>query len=293
MDRPIVYADVTFLVNFTMDYTILWATSKLAGREASHWRLAGVAVLGGIYGVGNLLSYLSVLYSWPAKILFSIIMVTLAIPLRGWIDFRKAMLGFYGISFVAAGATIALSYQINQLGGSQDFSVWWLFGGISCAVLLGYQGERYLAGKVIPALLKHQVELHFGSRMCRGEGFLDTGNHLRDPLTRRPVVVAEYRLLRDCIPADCRAVMENMHDQTDILAALGNSTWANRLRLIPFTSLGQKNGMMVGFRCDQIIVDPGRNPVPYKNLVVGIYLDKLSNEDDYQLLIPSEILQSA
>lgn len=252
-----------------------------------------MAVLGGIYGVGNLISDLNFLYSWPAKILFSLLMVMLAFPGRGWPDFRKTLLAFYGVSFVAAGATIALSYQINQTGGSREFSLWWLLGGVFCAILVGYQGEKYLARKVIPDLLKYKVELHFGNRICRGEGFLDTGNHLRDPLTRRPVVVAEYELLQKCIPRDCRAIIENIHDQNDILEALGSSSWANRLRLIPFTSIGQKNGMMVGFRCDQVIVDPGQLSKLYKNLVVGVYLDKLTVEDDYQLLIPSEILQTA
>jgi stage II sporulation protein GA (sporulation sigma-E factor processing peptidase) len=74
---------------------------------------------------------------------------------------------------------------------------------------------------------------------------------------------------------------------------LSNSSWANRLRLIPFSSIGQKSGMMVGFRCDQVIIDPDWPSALYKNLVVGVYLDRLTIEDNYQLLIPSEILQTA
>jgi hypothetical protein len=48
---------------------------------------------------------------------------------------------------------------------------------------------------------------------------------------------------------------------------------------------------MVGLRCDEIIVDPGKTNILYKNLVVGIYMDKLSAKENYQLLIPSEILE--
>lgn len=293
MDRPVVYADVTFLVNFIMDYIILWSTARLTGSNRSSWRLAGVAVLGGLYGVGNLFPSLSLLYSWPAKIAFSLIMIGLAFAPRGRQHLKKTLVAFYGVSFVAAGASVALGYQITQAGVNGKFSIWWLLGGILCAILIGYQGERYLARKVIPAMLRYKVELHFGNRICRGEGFLDTGNHLRDPLTRRPVLVAEYELLRGCIPSDCRAIMEKSHDPNDILEALGSSSWAYRLRLIPYTSIGQKSGMMVGFRCDQIIVEPGSLPSLHKNLVVGVYLDKLTVEDDYQLLIPSEILQTA
>lgn len=293
MNQPVVYADVTFLVNFIMDYIILWSTSKLTGRKTDYWRFAGMAILGGIYGVGNLFPHLNGLYSWPAKIVVSLAIVMLAFPPRGWPDFSKTLLAFFGVSFVAAGATVALGFQFNQAVGDRGGALWWLLGGILGAVVVGYQGEKYLARKLIPALLKHQVELHFGHKVCRGKGFLDTGNHLRDPLTHRPVVVAEYELLKNCIPRDCQAIMENNGDQNDVLEALSSSSWANRLRLIPFTSIGQKNGMMVGFRCDQVIIDSRLPSAIYKNLVVGIYLDRLTVEDDYQLLIPSEILQTA
>lgn len=293
MDQPKVYLDLTFLVNFTMDYIIVWATAKLAGKKADYKRFLMVAALGGIYGVGNLFPNAFIFYSWPAKILFSIIFMLLAFKPKGWGDFKKTLAIFYGISFIAAGATNALAYQMYQINSAKSFSCWWLSAGIIFSVFIAYQGEKYLSAKLIPALLKYRVELHFGGRTCRGQGFLDTGNHLRDPLTKRPVVVAEYSLIRDCIPDDCQAAIENSKDYHDILEALSESSWANRLRLIPFSSIGQKSGMMVGFRCDEILIDPDQTQMLYQNLVVAIYLDKLAHEDDYQLLIPSEILQIA
>ncbi len=293
MDQPKVYVDVTFLVNFTMDYVILWATAKLTGKAADYWRFTIVAILGGIYGVGSLFPHTGIFYSLPAKIIISILFVIVAFPPRTWQEFKETLLVFYGTSFVAAGATIALAYQVKRYNSIGSFSYWWLSAGVICAVLLANQGEKYLSQRLIPALLKYRIELHFGARVCQGEGFLDTGNHLRDPLTKRPVIVAEYSLIKDCIPTDCQAALENFKEQNDLLEALSESSWANRLRLIPFSSIGQKSGMMVGFRCDEIMIDPDQRKVLHKNLVVGIYLDKLANEDDYQLLIPSEILQIA
>ncbi len=293
MNQPEVYLDLTFLVNFIMDYMILWATAKLTGKAADYRRFVAVAALGGLYGIGNLIPKTAILYSWPAKILFSLMFMWLAFRPTGWEDIKKTLTAFYGISFVAAGATNALAYQMNQINPGRNFSYWWLLAGIICSVFIAYQAEKYLSTKLLPALLRYRVELHFGTTTCRGKGFLDTGNHLRDPLTKRPVVVAEYSLIKDCIPADCQAAIENSKDQNDVLEALSESSWAHRLRLIPFSSIGQKSGMMVGFRCDEILIDPDQTQVLYKNLVVGIYLDKLAAEDDYQLLIPSEILQIA
>ncbi len=290
MDQPKVYADITFLVNFTMDFMILWATAKLSEKPILYGRFIIASLLGGVYGVAYLFPTMSTWYSLPAKIIFSCLIVIVALRPRGWKELKKTLICFYGVSFIVAGATIAVSYLFNNSQGLY-FSYWWLLGGIICAILLGSYGEKYLSQKIIPALLKYKVELHFGNVICRGEGFLDTGNGLKDPLTQRPVVVAEYELLKEYLPDDCKLAIENYQDDNDILQALSTSSWANRIRVIPFSSIGKKNGLMVGLRCDEIIVDPDKINSLYKNLVVGIYLDKLSAKDNYQLLIPSEILQ--
>ena len=73
---------------------------------------------------------------------------------------------------------------------------------------------------------------------------------------------------------------------------LSQSIWSNRLRLIPFTSIGKKNGLLVGVRADAIKVIIGKKDIEHKNMVIGIYQDRLSKEDKYQLLIPCEILDN-
>ncbi|MDD4802031.1 MAG: sigma-E processing peptidase SpoIIGA [Syntrophomonas sp.] len=290
MNQAKVYADLTFIVNFAMDIIIFWTTAKLSGKPVIYWRIIIASIIGGAYGVLYLFPAMSQWYSLPAKILISCVIVAIALGFRGWKDFGKSLLYFYGVSFIMAGATIGISFLVNNRG-SMLLSYWWLLGGIICALLLGSYGDKLLSQKIIPALLKYRVELRFGDVICRGEGFLDTGNGLRDPLTQRPVVIAEYELIKECLPDDCKAAIENCKGDNDILNALSTSTWAHRIRVIPFSSIGKKNGLMVGLRCDEIIVDPDKNNCPYKNLVVGIYLDKLSSKDNYQLLIPSEIMQ--
>ena len=86
--------------------------------------------------------------------------------------------------------------------------------------------------------------------------------------------------------------MEDSRTQEEMLDRLSQSSWASRLRLIPFTSIGKKNGLLVGIRADDIRVSLGKNNVKHNNMVIGIYQDKLSPEEHYQLLIPLEILEN-
>lgn len=291
MTEAKVYADLTFLINFTMDFLILWATARFSRIAVTYLRLILAAFLGGIYGVGYLFTGLACLYTLPAKVICSFLLLIIALYPLGWQEFKKALLNFYGISFVAAGATMAIACLKQNTPAGVSWSYLYLLGGIACALLIGFYGERYLSRSIIPALLKYQVSMRFDKSFCTGEGFLDTGNGLRDPITRRPIVVAEYDLLKACLPEDFRMAMENHQDESDRLEAISMSTWANRMRVIPFSSIGKKNGLLIGLRCDEMTVKLGKKEILHKNLVVGIYPYKLSNEDSYQLLIPSEVVQ--
>lgn len=286
-----VYADITFLINFIMDFLILWVTVRLTGVPAVYTRLGMAALLGAVYAVGNLFSELSWGYSLPVKVLFSVLLVLVAVMPHTWKDFAKSILLFYGINFMVAGATIGFSYLV-QSSYPISFSYWWLLAGIGCALLLGAFGKNLLKDRVIPQLLRFPVQLTFDRYRCSGQGFVDTGNGLRDPLTNRPVIIAEYRLLKDCLPVDFQNAMENSQTQEEMLDKLSQSSWANRLRLIPFTSIGKKNGLLVGIRADAIKVGLGKKGIEHSNMVIGIYQDKLSPEERYQLLIPCEILDN-
>ncbi len=207
-----------------------------------------------------------------------------------WTEFKKALVYFYGISFAVAGASIAVSYLMVAPGEGFRFSYLWLLAGAIFALLIGVYGEKYLLRRIVPNLLRFGVELRFGAQSCNGQGFLDTGNGLKDPLTKRPVVVAEYEFLKQCLPEDFQQAFDDTRDEDDILDRLSQSSWASRLRIIPFSSIGRKNGILVGIRADAILVNMGKNKVLHNNVVIGIYRDKLSQDGSYHLLIPSEII---
>jgi stage II sporulation protein GA (sporulation sigma-E factor processing peptidase) len=273
-----------------MDFLILWATGKLAGIKVVYYRIFAVSVLGGIYAVGYLFPQMAWCYSFPLKILFSCLLIYLGLKPQKWEEVKIGFLYFYGISFAVAGATIGSSYLFNN-HSTVSFSYIYLLGGIFCALFIGIQGEKFFHEQIIPALLKYQVKMKFGDNTCSGNGFLDTGNGLHDPLTKRPVVVAEYKLLKNILPEDFKLVLETIENENEVLDALARSSWAYRLRLIPFTSIGRKNGLLIGVRADEIEVNAGKKNFSHKNMVVGIYRDSLCSNGDYQMLISSEILK--
>ncbi|HWQ74942.1 MAG TPA: sigma-E processing peptidase SpoIIGA [Syntrophomonas sp.] len=285
-----VYADLTFLINLTMDFMLLWMTAEICRASVSYRRLLLAALVGGIYGIGNLMPGLNLFYTLPVKVLVSCLILYIALHPVSWPQFRKAFLVFYALSFVAAGASMAATF-LEPAGQGSPGSFLYLMFGAAALVFISFHVRNYFKQTLLPALLKYQVRLRFEDKSCKGEGFLDTGNGLRDPLTRRPIVVAEYDFLQSCLPEELNRAMTEEMNEEERLEVFSRSSWGNRLRLIPFSSLGKKNGMLIGLRCDEVEIKIGRREMLHKNLVVAIYPHKLSAANDYQMLIPSEVVQ--
>lgn len=287
-----VYADLTLIINVVMDAIILWTTAKLTGLKVKFARILAASLLGGIYAVGFLLYPLSLWYSLPLKILFSFLLIVLAFYPQKWSDLKRAFLYFYIINFMVAGAIIGVSALTTGGQKENDLTVSWLLAGIAIALWLGWWGQKYLFTRIIPVLLNLLVEISFDGQKCSGNGFLDTGNMLRDPLTNRPVLIAEYAWLKKYLPLDLITVFDNALSETELLSSAANSSWSGKLRIIPFSSIGRQNGLLLGFRADEIKLNLGNKNICHKNLIVAVYQNKLSLDGQYQLLVPAEIVQN-
>lgn len=291
MSDPKVYLDLTFLNNFIMDFIILWATSRLSGVRPNYTRIAIAAAMGAAYAVGYVWLSGNPLFSLTGKIVFSLLMVILAINPARWQDYGKVLLYFYVINFTVAGATIAASSLLAGTVVESVFPAIWIFVAVLAALAIGLFAGRYVKEHLLPGLLKFQVVLRFGKQHCTGHGFVDTGNALKDPLTRRPVIVAEYTLIKSCLPQDLQNLVEGNQNEEAILEQIMSSSWANRLRLIPFSSIGRKNGMLLGVRADEVVLNIGSKDILHKNAVVGIYREQLNPQGNYQLLIPADMVE--
>ena len=101
---PVVYVDLLLLVNLTMNMLVLWATARFAQQAVSMARLFLGAALGAIYALLALFPDLHFLFSLPGKILFSLIMIGVALQPRSLTRLFSLAGYFYATSFVIAGA---------------------------------------------------------------------------------------------------------------------------------------------------------------------------------------------
>ena len=62
------------------------------------------------------------------------------------------------------------------------------------------------------------------------------------------------------------------------------------IRLIPFSSLGRENGMLVGFKPDSAYITENEAEREIGNIIVGIYNGRLAGDKSYSALLNPEII---
>ena len=120
------------------------------------------------------------------------------------------------------------------------------------------------------------------------DALVDTGHSLREPLTQSPVIVAEFEQVQEFLPDGLRGLFYAKRED-NIASILDNqeSTFYNRIRMIPFTSIGKASGMLIGFRPDRVMVG---TETSRQDVVIGIYNDKLTKDGRYHGLVSPEIV---
>ena len=120
---------------------------------------------------------------------------------------------------------------------------------------------------------------------------IDTGNMLKEPITNTPVVVVEHTLLYECIPKEILNNLENIiGGDFEKVPEHIKEKYISRLKLIPFSSLGKQNGMLLGIKPQYIKIMKEEDEQINKNVIIGIYNKSLTKKGEYRALMGIELI---
>ncbi len=298
--RQVIYLDVLAIVNFAANYVLLWAAGRLTRVYSAGWRLA----LGAAFGT----LYLLVLFFPPAaaaagvggKFLFSLLMLLIAFAPLARLAFIRLMGYFYFSTVLLAGITYAafwltrsaVPYWVDGLTVAQTDLQWWVLAlAISLLAGFGLYGWGLVQKRRWQESLYVSLDICFDVECIRVKALLDTGNELTDPLSGKPVAVVEYPAIRAILPAEIRRIFDagREEDLEYVSECLAESAWLHRFRLLPFASLGQARGVLLGFRPDRVAVTGSGSDTAVREVIVGIYNHRLSAQGVYAALISPDL----
>ena len=287
-----VYGDLLFFTDFLMDFALLFCVSRFGNFRTSPVFLLLASVLGGVYSLLSVLPSFALLRCWQGKLLVSLVLMKLAFPHIKGRRYFIAFVYFYLIGFAMAGAVVCLSWFFRDQGWSNaGFS--YTAMGLSSALLLVLFLSRYGNGYIHRTLRVNEsmenVVICLDGKKTEITALFDTGNELTDPITRLPVIVAEYDAVKSLLPACFCEAFESGSSADAVFAALQPYAVSSRLRLIPFHSIGQSNGLLLGL-CPDGISFPGRRKKDVKDVVICLYRGAMHTKEHCRCIVNPAIL---
>ncbi len=245
--EQVVYADVLWLIDFSMDLLALGIAGRIAQREARPRRLCAAAALGGIWSV------LALIGGWDG---FGGLLLDLgAAAGMCWLAFGRASPGrfvmtfggFFFATLLLGGSMTALA---NLFGGEAETAA--TGGGFFLLALAGsgitLLGTR-LRRRAAPRRVR--VTVTVGERSLTLDALTDSGNLVRDPVTGRGVIFIAPRRLAALVDEPLRTVL--LARRPEGMAALPADA-ARRLCLVPAETV-QGRGMLLALRPDGVAVE--------------------------------------
>jgi hypothetical protein len=107
----VVYADILFAINFSMDFFSLFLSSLILHRKISKKRIIIASLIGAIYGVFDVVLFYNTLLSVISCIIVSIVMCLIVFRLKNLKGFIIANIMYWGVS-AGLGGLMSLIYSL-------------------------------------------------------------------------------------------------------------------------------------------------------------------------------------
>ena len=292
-----IYIDVVLIENLLMNYIILFATGVILKIKIKHIRLILASLVGAIYTIIAYISALRIYSNIFLKFILSLIIIYIAFNPKSVKKLFKFTLIFYLTSFVFGGAAFALIYivkpqEILKNNGlvlnTNSLKTIFISAIIAFAIII--IGFKVVKNKISAKDMYCNINIILNQKEIETKAMIDTGNFLKEPITNTPVIVVEHTLLYDCMPKEILNHLENIlgGDFSEIPDKV-REEYILRLKVIPFSSLGKQNGMLLGIKADKVIIKSDEEEKENDNVIIGIYNKSLTKRGEYRALLGIEL----
>lgn len=242
-----VYADVLFLVNFSLDYVSLYITGRLMSRPMRTLRICAASALGACYAVCALFFDVPEAAYIAVTLTVSAVMCVCAYKCGGFADIVGSSVLLFSVGCALGGVMTA----VYSLGAGYSDEVPDGGGGVTVAVAAAAAVVVAVGGRISKrrrGVKTAEVKLAFEERDVTLTALADSGNLLRDPVSGRSVIVVSGDAASKLLPENAAEIARDA-DFASRLDELPGSV-RRRVRILPVTNV-YGDGMLFGFRPDR------------------------------------------
>lgn len=285
-----VYADVLFLINFSLDYVSLYITGRLMSRPMRTWRLCGAAALGALYAVCALFFDISGIAYIAVTLFVSVLMCLCAFRCGDAVGVAGASILLFAVGCALGGVMTAI-YSLGA-GYSDGAAAEETGAGVTVFVAVLATAAVSVGGRIAKrrrGASSAKVKVVIGESSTTFDALCDSGNLLRDPVSGRAVLVLSARAAGKILPPGvCElAASGDITSGIEMLPAKERT----RVRMLPVSNVyGQ--GLLLGYRPDMVTVETPRTATRRTARNVDCILAISEKEDGFggcDAVLPAEL----
>lgn len=221
-----IYIEEVFILNFLLDFMILYGTKRILKRNNKMSRVVIGSIIGS-FTTFLLFINISSFILFLLKILIGIILIIIVF---GFKNILKNLIYFYLLSIIIGGS--AYLFNINNK----------IFLVLSSFIVISILIKEFISYKEIYPN-KYLVTIFINDKSYKLEGFIDTGNRLVDPISKKNIILVNLNID------------------------------SNRFIYVPYKALNY-NGIIKCIKPDKVVIN---NKV--FNCLIGISKDKFNLEE--------------
>jgi len=280
----VVYLDSFLLINFVLNFLLLLASGKLAGERIRKWRFAIAALFGAIYAACSFFPGLSFSVHPLYKISVALLMILISFGRTR--SLLRISVVFLSISCAFCGAILAIewlkgsSYMNDGIVYSTLDVKGLLMSAVFCYGVLALFFRRAAVHHMSKGDLV-SVRFELGGKEIELTALQDSGNTLQDPVSGKPIPVAEGSRLSTLFPTTFSLDREALERPIETLERLAKTGESMRFRLLPYRAVGVDCGMLLTVRMDCVRIQGEA----FKNQLVALSPTPLSDGGAYNVLV--------
>lgn len=291
--RGVVYVDVLFCVNFSIDLILLVLSGFFLSLPRRPLRLSLSACLGGAFSVFTLWLSLPTFWGYVLSFVIALLLCVIAyvpLPTR---SFVKLVIAFFFSSLLLGGAVSLLYTALTAFFETGDPTVGsplvsshkaalFLIYVFASAVVFFVAGRFFVRRGSGGSMM---LTIEEGERTVTLSALVDSGNLLTDPLSARPVILVRRRELIGLFPSAVFSILQGGGAENELPLSV-----QRKVRILPVEGIGGKR-MLVGYLPDGIVAYPADNGKQRKPIdaVIAICESDVRDFDGHAAILPQRL----
>lgn len=243
-----------------MDFIAVTGVNLLLRRQRSHIRLFAVSFVASFLCIVLLFTVKhAVLYRLIVHFVLNTLMILFGFGKTDYREFLENWFVTY-LAVIVLGGIVQWAWESSSF--LQNFSV-----QVLLSVLIGYGVLLYFIRHRNFGCRLYRVILKKGTRSLEVTAYWDSGNLLKDPYTGKEICILSYTKAKCFLDAG-----------------------EDRIRYVPYHSLGESDGMIRVTDVDELVLFRGNNAKHIEKTAIGIADDGLLEGKEYDLILHASLL---